>query len=104
MSQIVLTHQLRLHHPLSQDSISCYRKALLRCIKDLESPRLESLELAKEIAAQIPFDSLFENQQSMKKEFVSTCSNLLVEVTKRQTEVSTHVEIILALWLALSSK
>lgn len=103
-SQIVFTHLLRLRLPLSADTLSCYRKVLIGCIQDLESPRLETLELTKEIAAQISFDSLFENQPSMKKKFSTTCSNLLFEVTMHTTEISAHLEIILAIWLALSSK
>lgn len=83
-----------------------YRDALLHGMHELlEVGRGETLELIKEIASQIAWESLFGNDQTLAKKFNRDCSNLLFEVTKkRPNSTRLHLEIILSLWIALSFK
>lgn len=104
-SQIVYTYLLRLHIPLSPMSIEKYKKVLLKGTKDiLEVRHRETLDLMKEIASQIPWSSLFPSPSNQEKSFKKFCRNLLFEVSKRENELISRLEIILALWIALSSK
>lgn len=104
-SQIVYTYLLRLHIPLSPMSIEKYKKALLKGTKDiLQVSRKETLDLMKEIASQIPWSSLFPSPSNQEISFKKFCRNILLEVSKRVSDLASHLEVILALWIALSSK
>ena len=86
-------------------SIEKYKKALLKGTKDiLQVSRKETLDLMKEIASQIPWSSLFPSPSNQEKSFKQFCRNILFEVSKRVSDLASHLEVILALWIALSSK
>lgn len=105
-SQKTYTYLLRLRLSNTPSSIALYRDAFMKGMtRMLDSSHIETLELIKEIASQITWEQLFENQPSKAKKCKQDATNLLFEISKKQRNVMmSHLEFILALWIAISSK
>ena len=112
LNQIQLTNQkaytylLRLHIPIPPQSVVLFRDAFVRILEGIsQSVHVESLELVKEMATQIPWDRMFEKDPKLSQKCKKNACSLLFKMKNTQFNYSiSQLEVILALWMTLSSK
>ena len=83
-----------------------FRDAFVHILENIsQSVHVESLELVKEMASQITWDVLFEKDQALSQKCKKKACNLLFKMKNTQFIYSlSQLEIILALWMTISSK
>ena len=103
-AQNVYNYLLSLNIPLSEQSKVRYQQLILKLLSKKESCQQETLQLVKSMGKYLSWTDLFGDDQQAIKTFSKKTSQLLFDIMKDEKSLKGHLEIILALWIALSSK
>jgi hypothetical protein len=102
--ELVLLQLLKYHYPLSPSSIVTYREILFIGITEVtKQANIASVPLLLEIANQISWADLFDNESDRQK-FCKQVKGLLFERSMSKSSAMNQLSGILALWITFSMK